>query len=575
MLQGRGIDWNYDISKDIVRRANEENKLIFLHIGSISNIYSREIAIDLFSNREVCDYINKNYISVIVDKDDKPEAFLLGLDILMMNRDFSYGPMNLFLLPSRRPLVCFSDCEPSFFLDIATNLVSANKTKKSLLIKLSDELSNSLNLSGTVDNPIKETIIKEDILHEYYSRIHQFTINESFLSKLKPYTLNPILSTYLLEYLIDNPNKQLTDSLNDHLDHLQWTPSFDPINGGFFRQASDFTCEHPLFEKTLNENTSFLYLYSLAYKHFGDFTYRDTSNLIFDFLSQEMVNKEGGLMNSITLLTPLEESYFYHFSINELSILFPENYREIADSIGMNPDYNRLDKQLPSRRHETLYLLSKSDIEKLRTRRAEHRGYLKDERVTTAYQASAITDIIKSATILESDKMLSFAKRSLDYLINNHISDNGLIYRYNHKTDKTPSPYLSDYAFFSQSLIYLYRADGNHKHFEMALNFANTIIDLFYKPQNGMFSKTSKDEGLIPIQRESNIDFIRPSANSITASLFMDIYQETGLEKYLQIAEQQIKNVIPSILDSGPMLASWSNQIQHYLSIKRQSKKDR
>ena len=304
MLQGRGIDWNYDISKDIVRRANEENKLIFLHIGSISNIYSREIAIDLFSNREVCDYINKNYISVIVDKDDKPEAFLLGLDILMMNRDFSYGPMNLFLLPSRRPLVCFSDCEPSFFLDIATNLVSANKTKKSLLIKLSDELSNSLNLSGTVDNPIKETIIKEDILHEYYSRIHQFTINESFLSKLKPYTLNPILSTYLLEYLIDNPNKQLTDSLNDHLDHLQWTPSFDPINGGFFRQASDFTCEHPLFEKTLNENASFLYLYSLAYKHFGDFTYRDTSNLIFDFLSQEMVNKEGSLMNSITLLTP-------------------------------------------------------------------------------------------------------------------------------------------------------------------------------------------------------------------------------------------------------------------------------
>jgi uncharacterized protein YyaL (SSP411 family) len=35
------------------------------------------------------------------------------------------------------------------------------------------------------------------------------------------------------------------------LDHLQFSSVFDPIGGGFFKQAKDYSCKEPFYEKTL------------------------------------------------------------------------------------------------------------------------------------------------------------------------------------------------------------------------------------------------------------------------------------------------------------------------------------
>jgi len=112
MFNEKGVNWHYSLTNELLNIAQEEDKLIFLHIGYISNINIREDSLDLFGNEQVISLLNKNFICIIEDKEDKPESFLLALDLLFLNQDFSYGPMNMFIMPNRRPLIAFSDCDP-------------------------------------------------------------------------------------------------------------------------------------------------------------------------------------------------------------------------------------------------------------------------------------------------------------------------------------------------------------------------------------------------------------------------------------------------------------------------------
>lgn len=80
---------------------------------------------------------------------------------------------------------------------------------------------------------------------------------------------------------------------------------------------------------------------------------------------------------------------------------------------------------------------------------------------------------------------------------------------------------------------------------------------------NGMFSKSEKDAigDTVPFKRESNIDIIKPSANSVMAGNLLSIYEITGNENYLKIARKQLNNMVPNLLKSGPMLSNWAHKI--------------
>ncbi len=106
----KDINWHFSLTAELLKKAQEEDKLIFLHIGYISNIVIRESSALLFSNKDVQRVLNDNFICIIEDKEDKPESFLLALDLLFLNQDFSYGPMNIFIMPDRKPIIAFSDC---------------------------------------------------------------------------------------------------------------------------------------------------------------------------------------------------------------------------------------------------------------------------------------------------------------------------------------------------------------------------------------------------------------------------------------------------------------------------------
>ncbi|MFA6334339.1 MAG: DUF255 domain-containing protein [Bacteroidales bacterium] len=569
LLTGKGIDWNASLTEELVERAIKEDKLIFQHIGYVSNMYIREESVKLFSDPKIIKVLNDNFICIAEDKEDKPESFLLALDLLFLNQDFSYGPMNMFIMPNRKPIICFSDCEIGHFMDLTNSIILAKKEKKELLIKLSEELSKRAVNTGIITEKRCEAALDSALLSKYVQMWYKSTFENDFISKLKPFTPNPSSILTIIEYLKYFPNETISLKVECMLDHLQSSAIFDPVDGGFFRQAKDYSCQEAQYEKTLEENSQFMMLYTTAYKYFNKESYRKTAILTYEFVKNELSNKKGGYYNSSTLMTPVDDSSYYLFSINELSILFPERYADITIALGLDITKNKLKKQVPVRRVDYFDIITEEERALLRTRRDEHRGYYIDKREITSHNSQFIKALTMSSKLLDNDQMYLEAVDGLDYLLVNNRNNLGKLYRYTCCQQRTLLGYLSDYSNFIDASLELFKAKGNREYLNTALKYLDIVMENFYKPENGMFSKSEKNLRVetIPFKRESIIDVIRPSANSIMTGNLLSFYEITGNEEYLKIAEQQINNIIPNLLSSGPMLSSWAHKILKFINL--------
>ncbi len=570
MFTGKGVKWNFSLDNRLLHTAMEEDKLLFLHIGYISNIKIREESLNLFDNSEVSSLLNENFIPILVDREDNPELYLLALDILFLNQDFSYGPVNMFIMPNRRPIIAFSDCNPEKFIVIAQRILQAKNEKRQRLIEMSDELSRQISVTGSIKKVTDVSSIDKSLLSIYLDSWLTSIFETDFISRFRPFTPSPLSLLSIVEYLRIYPDKAIMERVENLLDHFQYSPLFDVIDGGFFRQAADYTCLQPLFEKSLEENSQFLALYSLAYSLFGKKSYRETSVKISEFITNELNNGHGGFYSSTTLMNSPDDSVYFQFSVNELKMLFPEEYSEIGYALGLDINTDIRKRQLPVRGPETYRIISESHLNALKIRRREHRSYFKDQRVVTSSNALAVKSFAIAAQNLTDTFMYRTAKECFEYIVYNNIhKEDSRLCRYSCDSEKYLNGYLSDYAHFIEAAVELYKIGGEKEFMFVAENYMEMVIKRFYKPENGMFNKSETDtsNNLFPFKSEPNSDFVRPSANSVMAGNLLSFYKITNEKKYLSMAEQQLCNVALNLIYSGPMLSSWAHKILLYINM--------
>lgn len=566
LLSGKGIEWNYTLSSDLLSKAKKEDKLIFLHIGYLSNVKVREGSVRLFSDSEVSSKLNDNFICIAEDKDDNPESFLVALDMLLLNNDYSYGPMNLFIMPDRRPILCTSETDPKEFINVINKILQAKLTKRELLDKLANELSHRTKLSGVITDIAEEPRDELETLRKYVKNWHNIMFHSDFLENLRPYTPNPGSLITIIEYLRHFPDKEIKDSMLSLLEDLQFSPLFDPIDGGFFRQAADYTCSNPLYEKSLEDNSQYIVLYSTAWELFRKESFRETAMQTYSFILNEMSSHSGGYFSNTTISEDPSTAVYFSCSIKELQIMFPERYQEISVALGLDTRKEINAKQIPVRNSDTYHIINREELDSLKERRKEHRGYIKDTRIITSYNSQLAKSLAIASVALDNEEMLEEASTLFEYILNNNINAKGRLLRYTCCANGCRFGFLSDYAGFTDAAVTMYKVTGKREYRDIATTYLDFIIDNFYKPENGMFSKSEKgaEVPVVPFKRESNIDLIKPSANSVMAGVMIEMYKLTGERRYLNIASQQIGNILPSITRSGPLLSSWAHKLMEF-----------
>ena len=92
--------WNDNLYSE----CNKEEKLLVVSIGYSSCHWCHVMEKETFEDKEVADYMNKNFISIKVDREENPEIDTIYMTATQMMTGSGGWPLNVVCLPNGRPV---------------------------------------------------------------------------------------------------------------------------------------------------------------------------------------------------------------------------------------------------------------------------------------------------------------------------------------------------------------------------------------------------------------------------------------------------------------------------------------
>src|SRR5580692_6515552 len=84
-------------------RAKSEQRPVFLFIGSFTSELAGAMRRQTFANAKTADWLNKEFVCVIVDRDERPDVAALYAAYVVSLKQMSGWPLNVWLTPEFQP----------------------------------------------------------------------------------------------------------------------------------------------------------------------------------------------------------------------------------------------------------------------------------------------------------------------------------------------------------------------------------------------------------------------------------------------------------------------------------------
>ncbi len=96
------VDW-YPWGKEAFKKAEEEDKPIFLSIGYSTCHWCHVMEKESFEDEEVAKLMNETFINIKVDREERPDIDQFYMNICIMVRGHGGWPLTVIMTPDKKP----------------------------------------------------------------------------------------------------------------------------------------------------------------------------------------------------------------------------------------------------------------------------------------------------------------------------------------------------------------------------------------------------------------------------------------------------------------------------------------
>jgi uncharacterized protein len=563
------VDW-YPWSEEALARAILEDKPIFLSIGYSTCHWCHVMAHESFEDQEIADFLNKHFISIKVDREERP-----GIDQIYMTatRAMTGGggwPMSLFLFPDSKPFYAGTYFPPRArygrpgFLELLQIIHKAWKNDRENLKVSAEQVTAYIK---------KEIPGRSKSLDTTWMDKGFRQIEESYEPKYggfgeAPKFPRPVVIDFLFHYYKANGKKEARDMALFTLEQMAAGGMYDHVGGGFHRYSVDTRWRVPHFEKMLYDQSQLASAYLAAFQLNGDPAFKQTASEILEYVLRDMQDPAGGFYSaqdadSENPYDPAEhgEGAYFLWTEEEIdSLLSPRERSLFKAYYGVQKDGNALhDPQQEFTGRNILYrekdlaevahLGKISDKEvaahlqkarnKLLTRRQTRTAPHLDDKIITAWNGLMISALAQGMLILEEERYLLAASRAADFLLNNLVEGGELKRRWR-DGEARYSAGLDDYSFLIQGLLDLYAASHDPSRLRQAMELTEKQLALF-SDEKGGFYDTPESADLLA-RMKGAYDGAEPSGNSVAALNLLRLANLTGKSEWRKLAEKTMES---------------------------------
>jgi uncharacterized protein YyaL (SSP411 family) len=621
------VDW-YPWGREALEKAKKENKLLIISIGYAACHWCHVMEEESFSNEEVAEVMNKHFVSIKVDREERPDIDQVYMDAAQLLTGQGGWPLNAVALPDGRPIFAGTYYPKHQWVQILEKIHQLYSANPQQIEQQAGNLTNGIRTASAGDfNPGEPGFDPQaaDQIVDNWKNIIDF---EWGGERRAPKFPLPIGYRFLLTYHYLTQNnadkqalgKKALEAVKVTLDRMAMGGIYDQAGGGFARYSTDAFWKVPHFEKMLYDNGQLVSLYSYAYQLTKDSLYKTVVYETLEFVERELTSPQvpnggRGFYSSLDADAEGEEGKFYIWTKSEIQNLLGKDaqliidYYNITDSGNWEKGRNILFRTKPD---EVFAAEKKITVQQLQEQVAKAKKQLLaarsqrfrpalDDKILTAWNALMLTGYVDAYRVFDDKKFLERALENAGFILNNMLSDNGRLNR-NYKEGKSSiNAFLDDYAFTIQAFISLYQATFDEKWLSCAEKLLKYTLEHFFDPKSGMFYYTSdQDPGLIARKMEIPDNVIPASNSQMAVNLYLlgEYFYQEGVgdpnpftvrqtpffrsfiskvcqknkvseniskKEYIKKSKQMLNNVKVDMVRNGPYYANWALLLTYFI----------
>lgn len=561
------VDW-FPWCEEAFMKAKSEDKPIFLSIGYSTCHWCHVMERESFEDEEVADILNKYYVSIKVDREERPDIDHIYMEVCQLLTGSGGWPLTIIMTPDKEPFFAGtyfpkkSRYGYTGLIDLLNKIGDAWRNQRDKLLNSANSIIEALSKEENKD----KNALNEDIIHRAYKSLRS-SFDEKYggMGRAPKFPM-PHNIMFLLRYYRMTKEEKALQMVIKTLESMYRGGIYDHIGFGFSRYSTDEKWLVPHFEKMLYDNALLMYAYTEAYQMTKKILFKDVAEQIGEYVIRKMTSPMGGFYSAEDADSEGEEGKFYIWDKKEIfdilgkedGELFCKIYQitEKGNFAGSNTP-NLIDNEY----FESVY--KENDIAALRNKLYEYREKrvhpFKDDKILTSWNGLMIAAMAFSGRVYGDMRFIDAATNAADFIIKNlRRPDGRLMARYREgSTDHLA--YLDDYSFLIWGLIELYQAVFDERYLDTAVQLADDMIELFHDSDNkGFFLYGTDGEKLITRPKEL-YDGAMPSGNSVAAIVLLRLSRLADKSEY--------ENIVSDMFDTfGGTVNRYPEGYTHFLS---------
>ena len=538
------VDW-YPWCEEAFQKAAREDKPIFLSIGYSTCHWCHVMAHESFEDPEVADLLNQEFISIKVDREERPDIDAVYMSVCQTMTGSGGWPLTIFMTPEQKPFFA-GTYFPKFggygrfgLMELLERVADLWKNNREELLRAGNQITAAINQEQTGNGQKPDRRLVE----RAYSQLAQ-----QFDQKWGGFGAAPKFPTphnllFLMRYADTMQEPNAIKMVEITLEDMARGGIFDHIGGGFSRYSTDEMWLVPHFEKMLYDNALLLIAYVKAYQHTKLEFFADTAHRTARYILRELTSEEGGCYCGQDADSDGVERKYYVFTPEEVkTVLGAEDGDEFCRLYDITDAGNFEGKSIPNRirSSEDGWDMDDPRLEKLYEYRINRTKLHKDDKILLSWNAWAMIALAKAGQVLEEPSYLDTAIRIHAFIERKMVTGNDRLYLRYWDGEAAYVGQLEDYAVYALALLELYRATFDVEYLQAAVHRAKQMIELFEDKTNGGYFMTAFDGEQLIARPKETYDGAMPSGNSVAAMVLQTLASLTGEPEWQAAADRQL-----------------------------------